>query len=161
LIFLRREADRFRTLARKSIATRRARGRIFLPLLIPQSRELLPRAGETMSTLTDRRNDTRVNVRLPLKFKVIGNDNAGEQIAESENLSQRGLLMWTAYPLKIGSQLELRLTLPREISGGFASQVHCTARVVRIHEGDLGGLMGVGVRIERYHGTAERERWAS
>jgi hypothetical protein len=114
-----------------------------------------------MSTLTDRRNDTRVNVRLPLKFKVIGNDDAGEQIAESENLSQRGVLMWTAYPLKIGSQLELRLTLPREISGGFASQVHCTARVVRIHEGDLGGLMGVGVRIERYHGTAERERWAS
>ena len=55
-----------------------------------------------MSTLTDRRNDTRVNVRLPLKFKVIGNDNAGEQIAESENLSQRGVLMWTAYPLKIG-----------------------------------------------------------
>ena len=115
LFFLRREADRFRTLAGKGIATYAARGRIFLPLLILQSRELLPRAGETMSTLTDRRNDTRVNVRLPLKFKVIGNDNAGEQIAESENLSQRGVLMWTAYPLKIGVQLELTLTLPREI----------------------------------------------
>ncbi len=114
-----------------------------------------------MTTLTDRRNDTRVNVRLPLKFKVIGNENAGEHIAESENLSQRGVLMWTAYPLKIGVQLELKLTLPREISGGFASQVHCTARVVRIHEGDAGGLTGVGVHIERYHGTAERERWAS
>jgi len=58
-------------------------------------------------------------------------------------------------------QLELQLRLPREISGGFASQVHCTARVVRIHDGDSGGLTGVGVRIERYHGTAERDRWAS
>ena len=37
----------------------------FLPLLIPESRELLPRAGETMTTLTDRRNDIRVNVRCP------------------------------------------------------------------------------------------------
>ena len=114
-----------------------------------------------MTTLTDRRNGSRMNVRIPMKFKVIGNENAGEQLAESENLSQRGVLMWTAYPLKIGAQLELRLTLPREISGGFASQVHCTARVVRVHEGDSGGLTGVGLRIERYHATAERERWAS
>lgn len=114
-----------------------------------------------MTTLSDRRNDSRVNIRLPLKFKVIGNENAGEQIAESENLSQRGVLMWTAYPLKVGVQLELKLTLPREISGGFASQVHCTARVVRIHEHESGGLTGAGVRIERYHGMAERERWAS
>ena len=114
-----------------------------------------------MTTLTDRRSDTRVNVRLPLKFKVIGNENAGEQIAESENLSQRGVLMWTAYPLEVGVQLELRLTLPREISGGLSSQVECTARVVRIHEGDSGGLTGAGLRIERYHGTSERERWAS
>jgi hypothetical protein len=114
-----------------------------------------------MTTLTDRRNDSRVNVRIPLKFKVIGNEGAVEHIAESENLSQRGVLMWTAYPLKIGVQLELKLTLPREISGGFGSQVQCTARVVRIHEGDSGGLTGVGLRIERYHATAEKERWAS
>ena len=114
-----------------------------------------------MTTLTDRRNDSRVNVRLPLKFKVIGNEDAGEQIAEAENLSQRGVLMWTAYPLEIGMQLEMKLTLPREISAGFASQVHCIARVVRIHESDSGRLTGAGVRIERYHGAAERERWAS
>jgi len=114
-----------------------------------------------MTTPTDRRNETRVNLRLPLRFKVIGNQDAGEQIAESENLSQRGVFMWTAYPLNIGVQVELKLTMPREISGGMTSQVHCTARVVRIHEGDSGGLTGVGLRIERYHATAERERWAS
>ena len=114
-----------------------------------------------MTTLTDRRNETRVNVRVPLRFKVIGNQEAGEQIAESENLSQRGALMWTAYPLQIGAQVELQLTMPRELSSSPAAQVHCTARVVRIHEGDSGGLKAVGLRIERYHPTAERERWAS
>lgn len=114
-----------------------------------------------MTSLTDRRNETRVSLRLPLRFKVIGNQNSGEQIAESENLSQRGVFMWTAYPLNIGVQVELKLTMPREISGGPTSQVHCTARVVRVHEGDSGGLTGVGLRIERYHATAEKERWAS
>jgi PilZ domain len=114
-----------------------------------------------MTTLTDRRNETRVNVRVPLRFKLIGNQSAGEQMAESENLSQRGIFMWTAYPLKIGVQVELNLRMPSEISGLAASEVHCTARVIRIQESDSGGLLGVGLRIERYHATAERERWAS
>jgi PilZ domain-containing protein len=114
-----------------------------------------------MTTLTDRRNETRVNVRVPLRFKLIGNQNVGEQMAESENLSQRGVFMWTAYPLKIGAQVTLRLRMPSEISGMPTSEVHCTARVIRIQQSDSGGLMGVGLRIERYHATAERERWAS
>jgi PilZ domain len=114
-----------------------------------------------MTTLTDRRNETRVNVRIPLRFKLLGNQSAEEQIGESENLSQRGVFMWTAYPLKLGTQVELRLRMPSEISGLLASEVHCTARVIRIGESDSGGLVGVGLRIERYHVSAERERWAS
>jgi PilZ domain len=114
-----------------------------------------------MTTLTDRRNESRVNVRIPLRYKLIGNQNVGEQTAESENLSQRGVFMWTAYPLKIGAQVTLQLRMPREISGMPTPEVHCTARVIRIQQSDSGGLLGVGLRIERYHATAERERWAS
>jgi PilZ domain-containing protein len=115
-----------------------------------------------MATLPDRRNETRVNLRIPLRFKLLGGDqNAGEQTAETENLSQRGVFMWTAYPLKMGTQVELRLKMPNEISGLPVCEVHCTARVVRIQESDSEGLIGVGLRIERYHVAAERERWAS
>ncbi|PYU25172.1 MAG: hypothetical protein DMG30_06210 [Acidobacteria bacterium] len=114
-----------------------------------------------MTTLTDRRNETRVNVRIPLRYKLIGNQSDAEQMAESENLSHRGVFMWTAYPLKVGAQVALRLRMPSEISGISASEVHCTARVIRIQESDSGGLVGVGLRIERYHATGERERWAS
>jgi hypothetical protein len=111
-----------------------------------------------MTVLTDRRNDTRVSVRVPLRFKLIGLQNAEEQVAESENLSQRGVFMWTEYPLNVGAQVELKLRMPREISGDLAAEVHCTARVVRIVKGE--GQSGVGLRIERYHASAERERWA-
>jgi len=114
-----------------------------------------------MATLPDRRNETRVNLRIPLRFKLLGVQNAGELTAETENLSQRGVFMWTAYPLKMGTQVELRLKMPNEISGLPVSEVHCTARVVRIQENDSAGLIGVGLRIERYHVAAERERWAS
>jgi hypothetical protein len=114
-----------------------------------------------MTSLTDRRNETRVNVRIPLRFKLIGNQTAVEHLAESENVSQRGVFMWTAYPLKMGVQVELRLKMPNEISGVPPSEVLCTARVIRIQESDSGGLVGVGLKIERYHATGERERWAS
>lgn len=114
-----------------------------------------------MTSLTDRRNETRVNVRIPLRFKLIGNQTAVEHLAESENVSQRGVFMWTAYPLKMGVQVELRLKMPNEISGVPPSEVLCTARVIRIQESDSGGLIGVGLQIERYHATGERERWAS
>ena len=114
-----------------------------------------------MTTLTDRRNETRVNLRIPLRYKLIGNQSAGEQMAESENLSQRGVFMWTAFPLKVGAQVALKLRMPSEISGIPVSEVHCTARVIRIQESDSSGLVGVGLRIERYHVTAEREGWAS
>jgi hypothetical protein len=114
-----------------------------------------------MTSLTDRRNETRVNVRIPLRFKLIGNQTAVEHLAESENVSQRGVFMWTAYPLKMGAQVELRLKMPNEISGVPPSEVLCTARVIRIQESDSGGLLGVGLQIERYHATGERERWAS
>ena len=108
-----------------------------------------------MTTLTDRRNETRVNVRIPLRYKLIGNRNAGEQMAESENLSQRGIFLWTAYPLKVGAQVTLKLRMPSEISGVAVSEVQCGARVIRIQEGDSGGLVGAGLRIERYHATGE------
>jgi hypothetical protein len=114
-----------------------------------------------MTTLADRRNETRVNVRVPLRFKLIGNRTAGEQLAESENVSQGGVFMWTAYPLKMGAQVELRLRMPNEISGVSASEVYCTARVIRLQESGSAGLLGVGLQIERYHATGERERWAS
>ena len=39
-----------------------------------------------MANLTDRRNETRLNVRIPLRFKLLGNQSAEEQMGESENL---------------------------------------------------------------------------
>jgi hypothetical protein len=113
------------------------------------------------TTLIERRNETRVRVRIPVKYKLINNQGPGEQIGESENVSQHGVFMWTAYPLEIGTQVELKLRMPSEVSGSVASEVHCTARVVRIPESDSGGLVGVGLRIERYHPTPERDRWAN
>jgi len=77
----------------------------------------------------ERRIDTRVNIKVPFRFRVLNNPGSPEQSAESINISQRGLLFATAIPLKVGTPLEVSLKMPRELAGQVSSDVHCVARV--------------------------------
>jgi PilZ domain-containing protein len=112
---------------------------------------------------SERRIDTRVNVRVPLRFRALNNPGSTEQTAQSENISQRGLYFMTSVPLKIGTPVEVCLRMPQELSGRVASDVKCVARVVHIRQSSApGGLSGIGLHIERYEAKASvRERWAS
>jgi PilZ domain len=109
----------------------------------------------------DRRMETRVNLCVPLKFRPVTDPPSGERTAESVNLSQRGLFFSTNVPLGLGSQVEVFITMPTEISGKPPAEVRCVGRVVHIKPGSLLGKSGVGIRIERYEVLTARERWAS
>lgn len=112
---------------------------------------------------SERRIDTRVNIRVPLRFRTLNNPESTEQTAESENISQRGIYFETAVPLKVGTPIEVSLRMPRELAGKTSSDVRCVARVVHIRPSSiLGGRAGVGLHIERYEAKASAgERWAS
>lgn len=112
---------------------------------------------------SDRRVDPRVNVRVPLRFRVLNNPESVEQIAEAENISQRGIYFTTAVPLKVGMPLEVSLRMPRELAGKMSSDVRCVARVVRVQATSLlSGKAGIGLHIEQYRvGAAAGERWMS
>ena len=111
---------------------------------------------------TERRNDPRVNVRVPLRFRILNGLNPTEQTAEAENISQRGIYFTTAVPLKVGMPVEISLRMPQELGGKTSSDVKCVARVVRISDNPLpGGKSGVGLHIERYEAEASvGDRWA-
>ena len=103
----------------------------------------------------ERRIDTRVNVNLPLRFRVLNIPDSQEEIAESINISQRGILFATAVPLVVGMPLEVSLKMPREPRSQGASDVKCVARVVHIQANAfLGGQSGIGLHIERYEAGA-------
>ncbi len=112
---------------------------------------------------SERRIDPRVNIRVPLRFRVLNNPGATEQNAESENISQRGIYFTTAIPLKVGTPLEVSLRMPQELAGKSSSDVRCVARVVHVRTSSmLGGKAGVGLHIERYEAKASAtERWTS
>lgn len=112
---------------------------------------------------SERRLDTRVNICVPLRFRALNNPGATEQTAESENISQRGLFFSTNVPLKVGTPVEVSLRMPQELAGKTSSEVKCVARVVHVRQNaSSGGLLGIGLHIERYEARAvARERWAS
>jgi len=116
----------------------------------------------------ERRSDTRVNIRVPFRFRVLNSPDALEQTAESENISQRGILFATAVPLKVGTPLEVSLKMPLELAGKSPSDVKCLVRVVHVQRNAFfGGKAGIGVHIERYEAIAapgaraRKERWTS
>ena len=112
---------------------------------------------------SERRIDPRVNVRVPLRFRVLNSEESIERTAECENISQRGIYFTTAIPLKVGTPLEVSLRMPQELAGKTSSDVKCVARVVRVQASSLlGGRAGVGLHIERYEAkAAASDRWAS
>jgi hypothetical protein len=106
----------------------------------------------------ERRIDTRVNIKVPFRFRVLNNPGATEQSAESINISQRGLLFATAIPLQVGTPLEVSLKMPQELAGAVSNDVRCVARVVHVQPSAFfGGKAGVGVHIERYEAGAAAE----
>lgn len=113
-------------------------------------------------TSSERRIDTRVNIAVPLRFRALNNPGATEQMAESENISQRGMYFLTNIPMKVGTPVEVSLCMPQELAGKVSSEVKCVARVVHVKPAGPGGILGIGLHIERYEAQAvTRERWAS
>jgi hypothetical protein len=112
---------------------------------------------------SERRIDTRVDIRVPLSFRALNNPGSTEQLAQSENISQRGIYFLTSFPLKVGTALEVSLRMPQELGGRMASDMKCVARVVHVRQSTTpGGMLGIGLHIERYEARASaRERWAS
>ena len=106
----------------------------------------------------ERRIDTRVNIKVPFRFRVLNNPGATEQVAESINISQRGLLFATTIPLKVGTPLEVSLKMPRELAGPVSNDVQCVARVVHVQPSAFfGGKAGIGLHIERYEAGVAAE----
>lgn len=95
----------------------------------------------------DRRNAARIRKRTAVKAQ---SPKSGEedQAAETRDLSERGLFMFTKLPVEAQTDLELILTLPPDITKGAPMLVCCHGKVVRV-EKTKKKRTGVAVSIDR------------
>jgi hypothetical protein len=98
------------------------------------------------TTKSERRSRNRVEVRLPVTVKP--KDGSAEQLSYTRDLSGQGIFFYSDSKITEGSQLEMVLILPTEVTAGERKWVCCQASVVRVEVGSGKGF-GVAAVFDR------------
>jgi hypothetical protein len=99
--------------------------------------------------VADRRKTHRHKLRIPLHLSIRGTRHS-DQIAESVDISERGVLLETDLPLRVGLLVDMRLEFRKEITGERTTEWHCQGRVVRIaRHGEAAQPLRAGVRFDQ------------
>ena len=93
----------------------------------------------------ERRSGKRIKARVPVAIK----SKAGtvEMTGFTRDLNTGGIFLYTDARITEGSELEMVLILPPELTQGVKQWVCCQASVVRVEDGDGGGNFGVAANI--------------
>jgi c-di-GMP-binding flagellar brake protein YcgR len=105
-----------------------------------------------MAGMTERRTARRYDLSLPIIIRVPTERALDTQEGKTRDISTRGLYFVIEQNLEAGSELDLTLTLPAEITHGTDVFVRALGKVVRVerHSQDGNTRMGVAAVIERY-----------
>ena len=97
---------------------------------------------------SDKRGKRRVPVRLPVSIKSA--DGQIQETAETRDLNSGGVFLYTQSDIAEGTELELVLVLPAELTFGERRWVCCQASVVRVEQPTSAASFGVAARIDRF-----------
>lgn len=105
-----------------------------------------------MSVMTERRTARRYDLTLPVSVRASAEVMAGRQEGKTRDVSTRGLYFVVNRELEAGSELDITLTLPGEITHGSDVLVRALGKVVRVEPRleDGEARTGVAAIIERY-----------
>jgi hypothetical protein len=92
----------------------------------------------------ERRSGTRIPTRVSTRVRTTqGIDHK----AETRDVSANGVFLYTNSKMEMGTEVELVLILPPELTSGEKCWVCCQATIVRIEE--QGSDFGVAAQIRR------------
>ena len=78
----------------------------------------------------ERRIGQRFSFNLPVSLRDIASDTRG--LGFTQDLSSRGVFLFTVMPLAESAEIELTLQMPSEITLGESMRVRCRGRVLRV-----------------------------
>jgi c-di-GMP-binding flagellar brake protein YcgR len=102
--------------------------------------------------MTERRTARRYDLSLPIIIRVPTDRALDTQRGKTRDISTRGLYFVIEQNLEAGSELDITLTLPAEITHGTEVLVRALGKVVRVERRSEDGetRMGVAAVIGRY-----------
>ena len=99
-------------------------------------------------TTSDRRRTRRFGIPVPLVFKQMDRPSSGERFANAIDVSTTGVYFTTNQVLGIGETIEVRLNIPRRVSGIASKARRFVGRVTRVDPKlGLNAESGVGVHL--------------
>ena len=118
----------------------------------------------TPAVRVERRAGQRFPYLLPISLHRA--ETSLDGVGFTQDVSSRGIFLFTDAPIAEGDTVELTLRMPSEITLGEAMPVRCRGRVLRVERPavtahDLAAVnraqtkIGVAVRLERYEYLAE------
>jgi c-di-GMP-binding flagellar brake protein YcgR len=105
-----------------------------------------------MGGMTERRTVRRYDLSLPILVKIPAERIAESQRGKTRDISTRGLYFVLDQGLEAGSDLDITLTLPAEITRGTDVFVRAMGKVIRVERRmeDGSARLGVAAVIQRY-----------
>ena len=102
--------------------------------------------------MTERRMSRRYDLSLPIIIRLPTERTLDSQQGTTRDISNRGLYFVMDQNLESGSQVDITLTLPAEITHGSEVFVRALGKVVRVERRmeDGSARMGIAAVIERY-----------
>ena len=102
--------------------------------------------------MTERRTARRYDLSLPVIIRIPTERLVDTQKGKTRDISTRGLYFVLEQDLEAGSELDITLTLPAEITQGSEVFVRALGKVVRVEKRFEDGTarLGVAAVIERY-----------
>jgi hypothetical protein len=93
----------------------------------------------------ERRSRQRVPARIPVAVK--SKEGTLQTTAYTRDLSSNGIFLYTDCQIGAGSELEMVLILPPELTQGQKRWVCCQASVVRVENAGDGGNFGIAAHL--------------
>jgi hypothetical protein len=96
----------------------------------------------------ERRSTQRFDFQLPITIRRVDGDREGYGF--TQNLSARGVFLYSDFPVCDGEAVELTLTMPGEILMAESARVRCRGRVARVVPTAGSTASGIVVQLEGY-----------
>jgi PilZ domain len=105
-----------------------------------------------MGVMSERRVARRYDLSLPVMVRIPAPGFAGTQNGRTRDISTKGLYFVIDQDVRAGSNLDIMLTLPKEMTNGEEVLVKASGKIVRVESRveDGNERLGVAAVIERY-----------
>ncbi len=98
--------------------------------------------------MPDLKPERRSRQRIPVRLGVSIRSSQGQPATgQTRDLSTGGIFLYVDSAMLVGSELEMVLMLPPQLTSGEKRWVCCQASVIRVEPGAEGGGFGVAASI--------------